>query len=115
MKTTIRAALIAILAPSSPQAWAQAKGTIRLGVEIPASIVNVSGMSFGSLSGPAVEALNRGSRIAGCLQSTGEGGVSSHHLQGGDLVWQVGTGYFGCRERDGRFSMAKLKDTIARS
>ena len=56
----------------------------------PASIVNVSGMSFGSLSGPAVEALNRGSQMAGCLQSTGEGGVSSHHLKGGDLVWQVG-------------------------
>jgi glutamate synthase domain-containing protein 2 len=81
----------------------------------PASIVNVSGMSFGSLSGPAVEALNLGSRIAECLQSTGEGGVSSHHLKGGELVWQVGTGYFGCRELDGRFSMAKLKDTIARA
>ena len=81
----------------------------------PASIVNVSGMSFGSLSGPAVEALNRGCQIAGCLQSTGEGGVSSHHLKGGDLVWQVGTGYFGCREPDGRFSMARLKDTIARA
>ena len=58
----------------------------------PGSVVNVSGMSFGSLSGPAVEALNRGSQIAGCLQSTGEGGVSSHHLKGGDLVWQIGTG-----------------------
>jgi glutamate synthase (ferredoxin) len=81
----------------------------------PASIVNVSGMSFGSLSGPAVEALNRGSQIAGCLQSTGEGGVSSHHLKGGDLVWQVGTGYFGCREPDGRFSMARLKDMVARA
>jgi glutamate synthase (ferredoxin) len=81
----------------------------------PTSIVNVSGMSFGSLSGPAVEALNRGSQIAGCLQSTGEGGVSSHHLKGGDLVWQVGTGYFGCREPDGRFSLAKLKETIARA
>jgi glutamate synthase (ferredoxin) len=80
----------------------------------PASIVNVSGMSFGSLSGPAVEALNRGCQIAGCLQSTGEGGVSSHHLKGGELVWQVGTGYFGCRELDGRFSLTKLKDTIAR-
>ncbi|HMJ84805.1 MAG TPA: FMN-binding glutamate synthase family protein, partial [Vicinamibacterales bacterium] len=49
------------------------------------------------------------------LQSTGEGGVSSHHLNGGDLVWQVGTGYFGCREPDGHFSMAKFKDTIARA
>jgi glutamate synthase domain-containing protein 2 len=81
----------------------------------PSSIVNVSGMSFGSLSGPAVEALNRGSQIAGCLQSTGEGGVSSHHLKGGDLVWQVGTAYFGCREPDGRFSMARLKEMIARA
>ena len=81
----------------------------------PASVINVSGMSFGSLSGPAVEALNRGCEIAGCLQSTGEGGVSSHHLKGGDLVWQVGTGYFGCREPDGRFSMARLKDTVARA
>ena len=53
--------------------------------------------------------------MAGCLQSTGEGGVSSHHLMGGDLVWQVGTGYFGCREPDGRFSMARLKDVIARA
>ena len=79
----------------------------------PASIVNVSGMSFGSLSGPAIEALNRGSRMAGCLQSTGEGGVSSHHLKGGDLIWQVGTAYFGCRDADGRFSMAKLKERIA--
>jgi glutamate synthase domain-containing protein 2 len=81
----------------------------------PASVINVSGMSFGSLSGPAVEALNRGAQIAGCLQSTGEGGVSSHHLKGGDLVWQVGTGYFGCRDRDGRFSMDRLKETVARS
>jgi glutamate synthase domain-containing protein 2 len=80
----------------------------------PASVVNVSGMSFGSLSGPAVESLNRGCVIAGCLQSTGEGGVSPHHLHGADLVWQVGTGYFGCREFDGRFSMQRLKDTIAR-
>lgn len=81
----------------------------------PPSVINVSGMSFGSLSGPAVEALNRGSRLAGCLQSTGEGGVSSYHLNGGDLVWQIGTGYFGCREPDGRFSMARLKETIARA
>ena len=86
----------------------------RRGAFRPASVVNISGMSFGSLSGPAVEALNRGTKIAGCMQSTGEGGVSSHHLMGGDLVWQVGTGYFGCREPDGRFSMARLKDTIAR-
>jgi glutamate synthase domain-containing protein 2 len=80
----------------------------------PASVVNVSGMSYGSLSAAAVEALNRGAAAAGCLQNTGEGGVSRHHEHGGDLVWQIGTGYFGCRELDGRFSMARLKETVAR-
>ncbi|HMF98738.1 MAG TPA: FMN-binding glutamate synthase family protein [Vicinamibacterales bacterium] len=80
---------------------------------VPHSLVNISGMSFGSLSGPAVEALNRGASIAGCWQNTGEGGVSIHHLRGGDLVWQIGTGYFGCREIDGRFSMSRLKDRVA--
>ena len=81
----------------------------------PASVVNVSGMSFGSLSGPAVESLNRGCQIAGCLQSTGEGGVSPHHLHGGDLIWQIGTGYFGCRDEHGRFSMARLKAMLDRT
>jgi glutamate synthase (ferredoxin) len=81
----------------------------------PGSVVNVSGMSFGSLSGRAVEAMNRGAKIAGCLQSTGEGGVSSHHQHGGDLVWQIGTGYFGCRAPDGRFSMERFLETVAAS
>ena len=80
----------------------------------PSSVVNISGMSFGSLSGPAVEALNRGAKIAGCLQNTGEGGVSVHHLCGGDIVWQIGTGYFGCRDRDGRFSMSLLQEVVDR-
>ena len=74
----------------------------------PESIVNVSGMSFGSLSGPAVEALNRGSKLAGCLQNTGEGGVAPHHQHGGELIWQIGTGYFGCRTEDGGFDMQKF-------
>ena len=78
----------------------------------PQSIINVSGMSYGSLSGPAVEALNRGCQIAGCLQSTGEGGISPYHQRGGELVWQIGTGYFGCRELDGRFSEQKLLATL---
>ncbi|HUK36898.1 MAG TPA: FMN-binding glutamate synthase family protein, partial [Vicinamibacterales bacterium] len=79
----------------------------------PASVINISGMSFGSLSGAAVEALNRGCAAAGCLQNTGEGGLSSHHLHGGGLIWQIGTGYFGCRDLDGRFSMSRLKDVVA--
>jgi glutamate synthase domain-containing protein 2 len=81
----------------------------------PSSVVNVSGMSFGALSGPAVEALNRGAALAGCFQNTGEGGISPHHLHGGDLIWQIGTGYFGCRELDGGFSMARLRETVARN
>ena len=54
-----------------------------------------------------------GAKQAGCLHNTGEGSVSVHHLQGGDLIWQIGTGYFGCRELDGRFDLARLKDTVA--
>lgn len=85
----------------------------RRGAFRPQSVVNVSGMSFGSLSGPAVEALNRGAAIAGCWQNTGEGGVSKHHLNGGDLVWQIGTGYFGCRDEKGNFSAERFLDTVA--
>jgi glutamate synthase (ferredoxin) len=80
----------------------------------PASVVNVSGMSFGSLSGRAIEAMNRGAKLAGCLHNTGEGGIAAHHLHGGDLVWQIGTGYFGCRHVDGRFDMARLTEQVAR-
>jgi len=85
----------------------------RAGAFRPSSIVNVSGMSFGSLSGAAVEALNKGCAIAGALQATGEGGISVHHRQGGDLVWQIGTGYFGCRDEQGRFDLARLVDAAA--
>jgi glutamate synthase domain-containing protein 2 len=79
----------------------------------PASVVNISGMSFGSLSARAVEALNRGSALAGSLQSTGEGGITDHHRHGGDLIWQIGTGYFGCRDADGRFDLARLTDAAS--
>jgi glutamate synthase domain-containing protein 2 len=79
----------------------------------PASVVNISAMSFGSLSGRAVEALNRGAALAGCLHNTGEGGVSVHHRHGGELVYQIGTAYFGCRDEHGRFELARLKDLVA--
>ena len=88
-------------------AWRDRAGAFR-----PASVVNVSAMSYGSLSGQAVEALNRGAKIAGCLHNTGEGGVSAFHRKGGDLVLQVGTGYFGCRNHDGTFSMERLIETV---
>ena len=79
----------------------------------PDSVVNTSAMSFGSLSPRAIEAINRGAKIAGCLQNTGEGGVSPYHRKGGDIIWQIGTGYFGCREKNGTFSMERFKETIA--
>ncbi len=79
----------------------------------PDSVVNISGMSFGSLSGNAVAALNRGAALAGCLQNTGEGGLSVHHRHGGEIVFQIGTAYFGCRDDQGRFDLARLKDVVA--
>ena len=79
----------------------------------PRSVVNVSGMSYGSLSPPAVEAINRGCALAGCLQNTGEGGLAPAHLHGGELVFQFGTGYFGCRDARGRFSLDALEERIA--
>jgi glutamate synthase domain-containing protein 2 len=79
----------------------------------PASLVNVSGMSYGSLSPVAVEALNRGAALAGCLHNTGEGGLAPAHQHGGELVFQVGTGYFGCRDARGRFSLERLEERVA--
>jgi glutamate synthase domain-containing protein 2 len=79
----------------------------------PDSVVNISGMSFGSLSGNAVTALNRGAALAGCLQNTGEGSISPYHRQGGELIYQLGSGYFGCRDERGRFDLARLKDAVA--
>ena len=69
-----------------------------------ASRLNISAMSFGSLSKNAVLALNQGAKMGNFAHNTGEGGISPYHLQGhGDLIWQIGTGYFGCRTRDGKF------------
>ncbi len=79
----------------------------------PSSVVNISAMSFGSLSGAAITALNQGAALAGVLHTTGEGAISPYHLNGGELVWQIGTGYFGCRNRDGTFSLARLVDKVA--
>ena len=80
----------------------------------PASIINVSAMSFGSLSSAAVKALNRGCAQSGCLHNTGEGGISPHHDQGAGLVWQLGTGYFGARSADGNLDYDKLVEKVER-
>ncbi|GAB2771699.1 FMN-binding glutamate synthase family protein [Salinimicrobium soli] len=74
----------------------------------PASVINVSAMSFGSLSARAIESLNIGCKKAYAYHNTGEGGLSPYHKKGGDVVFQIGTGYFGVRNPDGTFSIEKL-------
>lgn len=75
-----------------------------------ASIFNISAMSFGSLSQEAVLSLNGGAFDGNFAHNTGEGGISSYHLEnGGDLIWQIGTGYFGCRDKDGNFCEENYK------
>ena len=78
----------------------------------PASIINVSAMSFGSLSARAVASLNQGVQIAGAYHNTGEGGLSPYHSHGGDVVFHFGTGYFGVRTPEGNFSMEKMKALV---
>jgi glutamate synthase domain-containing protein 2 len=74
-----------------------------------ASIFNISAMSFGSLSANAVRALNRGAKKGGFAHDTGEGGISPYHLEaGGDLIWEIGSGYFGCRDPFGRFDPSRF-------
>ena len=94
------------IAPTTP---AEEPHRIKIGHECAqpysASILNISAMSFGALSANAIRALNAGAKRGGFAHDTGEGGVSAYHREnGGDLVWEVGSGYFGCRGADGRFS-----------
>ncbi|MEM7101725.1 MAG: FMN-binding glutamate synthase family protein [Bacteroidota bacterium] len=78
------------------------------------SLFNVSAMSYGSLSSVAIEALNAGAAIGGFAHNTGEGGISPYHLNPkGDLIWQIGTGYFGCRNKDGSFSPEAFRETAS--
>ena len=74
----------------------------------PPSIINISAMSFGSLGERAISALNLGAAQAGCYHNTGEGGVSPYHCLGADIIWQIGTGYFGARDSDGKFSVPEV-------
>ncbi len=74
-----------------------------------ASVFNISAMSFGALSSNAIRALNRGAKLGGFAHDTGEGGVSPYHREaGGDLIWEIGSGYFGCRAADGSFDPDKF-------
>ncbi|MBI1211958.1 MAG: FMN-binding glutamate synthase family protein [Alphaproteobacteria bacterium] len=79
-----------------------------------ASVYNISAMSFGSLGANAIEALNRGAALGRFAHDTGEGGISRYHREpGGDLIWELGTGYFGCRDAAGRFDRARFADQAA--
>ena len=80
----------------------------------PRSVVNLSGMSYGALS-PAGRGGPQSRRaLAGCLQNTGEGGLAPAHRNGGELIFQIGTGYFGCRDEQGRFSLERLRERVPR-
>lgn len=79
------------------------------------SLLNISAMSFGSLSKNAILALNKGAKMGDFAHNTGEGGISDYHLEhGGDLIWQVGTGYFGCRNEDGTFNATTFRENALR-
>lgn len=108
------------LVPSlAPKATPDEPPTVRVGGPDCArpyemALLNISAMSFGSLSTNAILALNRGAAQGGFAQDTGEGGLSEYHLRhGGDLIWEIGTGYFGCRTADGDFEPAKFAEKSA--
>ncbi|WP_370068621.1 FMN-binding glutamate synthase family protein [Mycobacterium sp. MAA66] len=78
------------------------------------AVLNVSAMSFGALSANAIEALNRGAALGGFAHDTGEGAISPYHLRGGgDLIWEIGSGYFGCRDADGHFDAGTFAEKAA--
>ncbi len=80
----------------------------------PLSVFNVSAMSFGALSANAILALNKGAQMGGFAHDTGEGGFSPHHKKnGGDIIWEIGSGYFGCRNADGTFSQERFAEAAA--
>ena len=88
-------------------------GTARIPYDAP-SVFNISGMSYGALSTPAVRALSNGAAKAGCWMNTGEGGLSRYHLEGGcDIVFQIGTAKYGVRDEDGNLSDDKLREVAA--
>ena len=96
----------------APQEWRANVGSSQCGKPYSAALLNISAMSFGSLSANAVMALNKGAALGKFYHDTGEGGLSRYHRShGGDLVWEIGSGYFGCRDGWGKFDPAKFADT----
>ena len=96
----------------APEAWRVDVGSSQCGARYSAALLNISAMSFGSLSANAIMALNKGAEMGGFYHDTGEGGLSRYHRShGGDLVWELGSGYFGCRDGWGQFDPGKFAET----
>ena len=97
---------------NAPTEWRVNVGSSQCSQPYSASLLNISAMSFGSLSANAIMALNKGAATGNFYHDTGEGGVSRYHRShGGDLVWEIGSGYFGCRNEDGSFNPDKFAET----
>ena len=95
-----------VAADGEPTGYANKPGVLK---PYSASVFNISAMSFGALSANAIRALNEGARRGGFAHDTGEGSISRYHREfGGDLIWEIGSGYFGCRNDDGSFSEEKF-------
>lgn len=104
------------IAPKATQPHAALRTEIGAGCKYPysASLLNISAMSYGAISANAIRALNKGAKAGSFFHDTGEGGVSPYHREhGGDLVWELGSGYFGARGADGGFDPGKFAETAA--
>lgn len=98
----------------APAEWRVTVGEGRCAKPYSAALLNISAMSFGSLSANAIMALNKGAAAGNFYHDTGEGGLSRyHHSHGGDLVWEIGSGYFGCRTDDGKFDPDRFAETAS--
>ena len=96
----------------APESWRVKVGGPQCAKPYDASLLNISAMSFGALSANAILALNQGAKLGGFYHDTGEGGLSHHHrTHGGDLVWEIGSGYFGCCDPNGRFDPSRFEAT----
>jgi glutamate synthase domain-containing protein 2 len=99
------------LKPADPRSFRISIGGDQCAKPYLASIFNISAMSFGSLSANAIRALNKGAAMGGFYHDTGEGSISPYHREmGGDIVWEVASGYFGCRTKDGRFDPGRFAE-----
>ena len=99
---------------AAPESFRVSIGGAQCARPYSASVLNISALSFGAMSANAIRALNRGARLGGFAHDTGEGSISPYHREcGGDLIWEIGSGYFGCRDAQGRFDPARFADQAA--